>query len=201
MTDKRFSGKIGTDYDLFKSICPHYEDLQNIIGQKLLEYSVKPDGNIEVLELGCGTGHTTGRILIASPKISVTAVDNEYIMIIRAADFLKNFLKESRVVFKLKDALNYLKETPNETFDAFASAFTLHNFERNYREEVLKEIYRCLKKGGFFINSDKYYFGNKEKDEIHSAWQLKQFDKFEEVGRSDLKKNGLIITWKMKNQK
>ncbi len=187
--NKRFSGRIGEDYDLFKSICPYYEDLQNIIEQKLFEYSIENNGIIEVLEIGCGTGHTTGRILRASQKISVTAVDNEKIMIEQARISLGLFNFESpRVKFVLNNAIKYLKSVEDETFDAFASAFTLHNFERNYREEVLREIYRCLKNRGFFINSDKYYFGNEKKDKIHSDWQLKQFDKFEEIGRPDLKK-------------
>ena len=49
--NKRFSGRIGEDYDLFKSICPYYEDLQNIIEQKLFEY-VKKNPFVDVSNFG-----------------------------------------------------------------------------------------------------------------------------------------------------
>jgi ubiquinone/menaquinone biosynthesis C-methylase UbiE len=40
--------------------------------------------------------------------------------------------------------------------DVIASAYTLHNFLNDYRNEVLKQCYRVLIPGGLFINGDRY---------------------------------------------
>ena len=36
------------------------------------------------------------------------------------------------------------------------SAFTIHNFDKLYRKNILIEIFRILKKWSIFINADKY---------------------------------------------
>ena len=180
MKEKRFSGKIGEDYDLFKRASSHHDEFQYNGGLELLKYFINQSKEeINVLEIGCGTGITTGIILRADRRIKLTSIDSEKVMIDQSKTKLKLF-KKDRLKFILDDAFEYLQKTKEDTFDAVVSAYTIHNFERNYRELVLKEIYKKLRESGLFINADKYYFGNTTKDKRHSDWQLKRFNQFDQ---------------------
>ena len=59
--------------------------------------------------------------------------------------------------------------------DAVASGLTIHNFKVDYREDVLKEIFRVLKSGGTFINADKYVPDDLEEYKKEYDWQMQQF--------------------------
>ena len=72
--------------------------------------------------------------------------------------------------------------------DLFISSFTLHNLKRGYRENLLKEIFRVLKKYGVFINCDKYALDNKNKDkELFDRQIEKIVSLFNKINRPDLK--------------
>ena len=62
MVNKRFSGKAGEEYDLFKLACPHFEELENKVAKEISkQYKDSYLNEIEVLEIGCGPGFTTLR--------------------------------------------------------------------------------------------------------------------------------------------
>ena len=188
MEQKRFSSKVGEDYNLFSSVC-HHDELQEAIGKALKEHFFDSSlSKIEVLEIGSGSGHTSVKVLLAEPRAVLTAVDNEPIMIKQAKNFLKDFIFQGRIEFVESDALEYLKTVKDETFDAFVSAWLLHNFKSNYRKKVLKEIYRVLKKGGFFVNGDNYAFDEEHLEKKELDWQLKKLEKFVSMGKPGLKK-------------
>ena len=86
-------------------------------------------------------------------------------------------LKE-RVEFVLADILKFLESCEDDSFDAFASVYTLHNFTPDFRKKVIGLIAKKLKPGGIFINGDKYA----ESKELHAkdlANEIKNFDKFD----------------------
>ena len=110
MEAKRFHGKIGEDYELFKLACPHFDDLQNTIGKTIKDYFKKAnEKEINVLEIGCGPGYTTEIILNSDKRTKVFAVDNEPVMISKAKIVLNNFIKNNRVKLIEADALEFLK--------------------------------------------------------------------------------------------
>jgi len=189
MIDKRFYGKAGGEYDLFKLACPHYEELHKTLGETLREAFESSDKeSIIVLEIGCGTGFTTEIILKSDPRIKVIAVDNEEVMINQAKRLLSDYSSEGRVTFVHEDCLGYLKSLQENSVDAFVSGFTLHNFDQDFRSELIIELFRVLRNGGLFINADKYAQESKKEHQKELDWQLKQFnDKFSEINRADLK--------------
>ncbi len=187
MSNQRFQGKAGEEYQLFKLACPHYDELERVVGEVIAKrYSNSEQKIIGALELGCGPGYTTSVILSADSRIRVKAVDNEPVMISQARTCLEDYVKEGRVELVEQDALTYLQSLEDESVDVFASGFTLHNFDNEYRNQVLNEVYRIMKKGGLFVNADKY-----ARDEEHNEdlqWQLQQFrEKYDAIGRPDLK--------------
>lgn len=188
MEDKRFHGKAGEEYKLFKLACPHFEELENTLGKIIKEqFQDKNNSEIKVLEIGCGPGFTTLIILNSDKRIKIVAVDNETVMIEQAKEILKEFVNNKRVQLVEADALEFLRKQSSDSFDVFASGFTLHNFPNDFREQVLKEIYRVLKPEGIFINADKYALNNESEHKQSLNWQLQQFkEKYSQINRPDL---------------
>lgn len=183
--DKRFYGKAGKEYELFKLACPHYDVLQKTLAEEILK-SVN-DRKAEALELGCGPGYTTYEVLRKVPNIRITSVDNESTMIKKAKYVLSEFIKESKVQLIEQDALEYLKNQKKNSFDVFFSAFTLHNLKKDYREELLKELHRVLKDKGIFVNADKYANNDPSEHLDDLNWQINNFNVYDKGGRADLK--------------
>lgn len=74
----------------------------------------------------------------------------------QAKQSLQRWVNNERLAFCPDDALNALKTLAENSVNIVASAYTLHNFEKEYRQQVIDEIFRVLKPGGSFINGDRY---------------------------------------------
>ena len=188
MEEKRFSGKIGEEYELFKLACPYFQELEETLGRIIREqFQDKSFEEIKVLEIGCGSGYTTLIILNSNNRTRIVAVDNESVMIEQAKEILNEFVENNRVELIEGDALEFLKKQDSDSFEVFASGFTLHNFTKNYRKKVIKEIYRVLKPEGIFVNADKYAIDDESKHKQSLNWQLQQFKiEYSKINRPDL---------------
>ncbi len=153
-----FSGIIGQDYDMLRLICPLATEMSRLVGETVGDYckTLNEADSIQLLELGGGTGITTLAVLSADSRLTVVSVDNEIKMQQQAKNHLKKWMEEGRLQFSAEDALTALKQQGTQSVDLVATAYTLHNFENNYRAEVIGEIHRVLKPGGQFINGDRY---------------------------------------------
>lgn len=154
--DAMFSGVIGQDYEMLKLICPLATEMSRLVGTKVSEYPKINTGELNIVELGSGTGITTLSILTARETSTVFSIDNEPTMQDQAKKHLKRWVDEGRLSFCGDDALTALKNLEDGSVEIVASAYTLHNFLNTYRREVIEEIFRVLKPGGQFINGDRY---------------------------------------------
>jgi len=155
--DAIFSGVIGQDYELLNLICPLATEMSRLVGIAASEYAAaQAIDNLNVVELGGGTGITTLSLLTASDKLNILSIDNEPVMQNQAKKHLQKWSTEGKLDFCGDDALTALKNLATGSVDIVASAYTLHNFLNSYREEVVQEIFRILKPGGQFINGDRY---------------------------------------------
>ncbi len=188
MNNQRFQGRAGEDYELFKLACPHFDDLEKQVGVLIKEHFLhKGESVISCLELGVGPGYTTMYALELEDRVHVDAVDNEEVMLDQAWEVLSVHIKEKRVNLIKDDALSFLRNKTSNSYDVFFSGFTLHNFQEDYRESCLQEIYRILKKGGLFINADKYALSNQDEHLKSLEWQMQSFkDRYTEIDRLDL---------------
>lgn len=188
MNNKRFQGKTGKEYELFKLACPHFEELENTIGKVIKNsFQNKNLKEIKIVEIGCGPGYTTLIILDSNKRTKIIAVDNESKMIKQAKEILKKFIDSNRVKLIKADALEFLKKQNSDSFDIFVSGFTLHNFPTKFRDRVIKEIYRVLKSEGIFVNADKYALNDRQKHKKSLNWQLQQFkNEYTKINRLDL---------------
>ena len=157
--DARFSETLGgSEYDDLLIAIEYYDEFQSETGKALSRYITdhcEGVDKIRVLEAGPGTGITTRKLLDADNRVQVVSVDNEPKMLEAAKDkFSKDENFQNRVEFVLADILAFLESCEDQSFDAFASVYTLHNFTPDFRRKVIALISRKLKTGGVFINGD-----------------------------------------------
>lgn len=183
--DARFSESLGgSEYEDLLLALDFYNEFQAETGKALQAYIAEHCqgmASIKVLEAGPGTGITTLELLKADPRVQVVSVDNETKMLeaVRARFDKIEDLKQ-RVDFILADILQFLESCDDESFDAFASVYTLHNFTPDFRRKVIELITRKLKSGGVFINGDKYARKGEDHQKDFDA-EIKNYEKFETV--------------------
>jgi tRNA (cmo5U34)-methyltransferase len=186
MSIDRFANILGEEYNLFNKAVPHHDEFQSKVGEIIKNYSssLKTE-DISVVEGGCGTGITTTRILEADKRIKVIGIDNEEKTIKQARAILEEY--GDRVDLKKEDLLTALKSLSDKSVDVFASVWVIHNLAPEYRTQLFPEIARVLKIGGLFINGDKYARNEANLHASDLENQIKAFDIFDTLGRSDLK--------------
>lgn len=188
MTETRFHNQLGDEYELFKLASPHYDELQNTVGDLIKSNFANNDvKEIEVLEIGFGAGATSAVILNSDNRVNLTAIDNESLMLSKTEEKLKE-IKSTSYNLQVEDALTFLENCSESKFDVVASAWVIHNFNNDYRLKVISQIYRVLKPGGIFINADKIETTDRVQHEKNMEWQLAQFEVYDEIGKPELKK-------------
>jgi tRNA (cmo5U34)-methyltransferase len=186
-SERRFSNKAGEEYDLFSICLPHQEEIQKQTVLTLVNHFKKDIPKIDVLEIGFGTGITSKELLASDTRVHLIGVDNEPAMLKRGLDKLIEIPNE-RFKLEIIDALEYLKTQPDNSFDAVVSVWVLHNLHKQIRRNILEEIYRVLKSGGIFVNGDKIAVTDNTLHKEHLEWQFQQFNVYNEIDRTDLKK-------------
>jgi len=175
--------KIAEEYDLLKLAIPHHDEFQAQVSVELSKEFTQ-ESEPKILELGSGTGLTTMEIIKSIPGGTISSVDLEDGMVQQAKE--KNI--PENVEFIVQDALEYLKNSQENTFDSVVTGYTLHNFENDFRNQILEEVYRVLKPGGLFINADKFALDDEiEYKKIYDE-QISMYDVYDALGKSDLKK-------------
>jgi tRNA (cmo5U34)-methyltransferase len=110
------------------------------------------NGQIKVLDLGCGDGALTNELLKVDDQIKATLVDGSSTMIQNAQERLKSY-----------DGLNYKHKTFQELlendiletdFNFIVSSLAIHHLSSESKESLFQYILHHLKEGGFFLNVD-----------------------------------------------
>ena len=142
-----FYDQLSSKYsDLIKKCVPRYDELLNTMFL-YLEPDFKP---LRILDLGCGTGNLTQRILEQFPDAQIDALD-----------LSEDILEESRKRFANKSNMNYLQadfksmNLPHGNYDLVMSSIAIHHVEDPFKLKLYKEVYQSLKKGGIFIFADQ----------------------------------------------
>lgn len=193
----RYTDDIAREYELITLAYPDFEAFQRrMVGGIDFAPSAEGSESFHLLEIGTGDGFATVKLLramkAAENRGSFTSIDINREMIEKARVLLKTVEPEHRVHFREADALAYLQDEPEGSFDVVATSFTLHNFERAYREEVEKQIHRVLKTGGLYTNADKYAPAGQDQFDALARHVDQFFEAFVPRGKTELLRKWVI---------
>jgi ubiquinone/menaquinone biosynthesis C-methylase UbiE len=107
--------------------------------------------DIEILDLGCGTGNLMEYILREAPQANLTGVDPSPAM---REICEKRFGGSDRV--STRDGNGLALPFSAARFDAVVSSLALHHVPRESKGDCAAEIARVLKPGGKFIHADPF---------------------------------------------
>lgn len=137
---KEFFTKKINDYD---KVHLTMMDTKNVLNSSLDKNTKK------ILDLGVGTGLELISLFQEFKEIEVTAIDITEAML----DELKKRDFANRIKIICGD---FFKVDFGTDYDAVISTSALHHFSKEDKTILYKKIYDCLKKGGQFINSDRF---------------------------------------------
>jgi demethylmenaquinone methyltransferase/2-methoxy-6-polyprenyl-1,4-benzoquinol methylase len=108
----------------------------------LQDISIQPDTN--VLDLCCGCGQATG--LLVQHSRQVTGLDASPLALQRA----RWNVPEATYVEAWAEQMPFA----DETFDVIHTSAALHEMQPEQLQQILKELFRVLKPGGWFVMAD-----------------------------------------------
>lgn len=140
-----YYGLLRREYETeIRRLVPKYDDMVDEILQ-VLEHR-KP---ATLLDVGCGVGNVTERVLRSLPEARLTAVDASAVMAQDATSRLASFGDRAQVI-----QTDVAELAPDGTFDAIYTNLVLHNIPHGDKPAALEAIHRWLAPGGHFVWSD-----------------------------------------------
>lgn len=157
-----FDDKISDIFDnhVIQSV-PSYEQIQNIVSH-ISDFFIEKNG--VVYDLGCSTGETIQRINMRhfEKKINFIGIDNSKAMIDKAKEKNKFY---DNIKFENNSISNYDFESDT---NLVISILTLQFLNIEQREQVIKNIYNSLSKGGAFLFVEKVYSSYSQTQDIYT---------------------------------
>ena len=114
--------------------------------------------NVEVLDLGCGTGLELEHYFKINPTAKITGVD--------LAEGMLEVLKSKFPDKKINLIVGSYFEVPlgENKYDAVVSVESLHHFTKQEKQELYAKVFKALKANGYFLLTD--YFATSDEEEI-----------------------------------
>lgn len=155
------------DYDdLIKKLIPKYKEMH----QKTVDLIDFPrDKELNILDLGVGTGQTALKLLNKYPKAKIDGFDISPRMIEQGKIRLKEYLNRITFIEKNIAQLNLSKK-----YNACIAVLSIHHLNEKQKSELFKQIYNHLSEQGILAIGDIIKFNSKqETKEKEKEW--KQF--------------------------
>lgn len=135
-------------YDKWVKIAlPNYDEIFSV-ALTLIPYS--EDDQIEVLDLGAGTGLFSQLVLEKYPNGSFTLIDLAADMLAIARERFSGNREQFELILD-----DYRKLDFAECFDLVISSLSIHHLEHPQKRVLFKHIYQALNGNGVFINVDQ----------------------------------------------
>jgi trans-aconitate 2-methyltransferase len=111
-----------------------------------------------ILELGCGTGELSLKLLKRFPTAQITAVDYSPRMLQYAQEKIRVAGYAERWIAKEVDFGEWANNPQNtnidQSFDACVSSLAIHHLTDEMKLKLFQQIHRSLNPGGVFWNAD-----------------------------------------------
>lgn len=105
-----------------------------------------------VLDLGCGDGIISERLLLIDPHIQLVAVDGSEEMLSAAKKRLDVYDVENFIKMPFEDIIE--GKVNLGTFDFIVSCFAIHHLEKLQRRGLFEKILNMLAPNAYFLNID-----------------------------------------------
>ncbi|WP_093799102.1 trans-aconitate 2-methyltransferase [Streptomyces sp. Wb2n-11] len=106
-----------------------------------------------VLDLACGTGSITDRLLKRFPKATSTGVDLDPALLAIAQGYFEGDERVTFVTADLKDP-EWTRALPHESYDAVLTATALHWLHSDPLTTLYGQLGGLVRAGGVFMNAD-----------------------------------------------
>jgi tRNA (cmo5U34)-methyltransferase len=150
--------------DLILKLIPFYQEMVTAI---VLAIPFPADAIIEVMDLGCGTGTLTQKILAKYPKARVTCLD-----------LAENMLNMARLKLPMFPNVTYVtgdftQYEFDRQYDVIVSSLALHHLANEAEHKIFyRKIYQALALNGVFYNADPVLGSNEHLQTIYlEKWQ------------------------------
>lgn len=153
-----FPGEVFADTADFdqgiRLLLPHYDEMLEAITRCL------PETAEQILELGCGTGELSLKVVGRCPRVHLVAVDYSPRMLTAAKAKLQAAGYGERVTWVEADfgdwAMGDLELLPDSALqlDACVSSLAIHHLSHEMKLKLFQRIHQRLQSGGCFWNAD-----------------------------------------------
>ncbi len=123
---------------------PHYLKLMSCFTEALPK-GFRPES---ILDLGCGNGNATSKLLEVFPDAKYTLLDASQEML----NLCQQQFKGSKVEYVTSYFQDY--DFKADDYDLIVAGFSLHHCDSEEKKSLFKKINRSLKKGGVFSCAD-----------------------------------------------
>lgn len=155
---KQHFEKEAANFDkFFFKVAPHYEEMMNALMDVL---PFKKRDRLNVLDLGCGTGNLSRRIISVYPRAGITCVDMAENMLKMA----KAKLEDSNVKFWLGDIRDF---DFSGKYDVIVASLVLHHIEKRDKPRFYRKIHDALSKKGIFLCIDIFISSDRNLQRLH----------------------------------
>ena len=148
----KIKDNIASEFDAFSEnytndmigCVPHYLKLMSSITENL-PHNFKP---AHILDLGCGNGNVTSKLLTRFPDANYTLLD--------ASQEMLNLCQQQFRDASVEYVASYFKDYDFKTahFDLIVAGFSLHHCDSDEKKELFKKVYLSLKNGGIISVTD-----------------------------------------------
>ncbi|MBD2507957.1 class I SAM-dependent methyltransferase [Nostoc muscorum FACHB-395] len=172
------------DFDIgIRQLIPRYDEMLEVISRCL------PSTSLRILELGCGTGELSLKILKRFPNAQVIALDYSPRMLQFAQDKITASGYQKRWVGTQADfgdwANNPEKLDIGSEFDACVSSLAIHHLQDEMKLKLFSQIAASLTQDGCFWNGDPILPESSALAEVYQAareeWSVEQGTNLTEI--------------------
>lgn len=149
--------------ELFFKVMPHYQEMMEAIIEAI---PFSKQDNLKIIDLGCGTGNLTQKLITAYPNAYVTCIDMAENML----KIVKTKLKRKRKVnFWLGDICDF---DYSGKYDAIVASMVLHHIDKKDKVKFYRKLYNALSKGGVFYAMDIFVAPDKYLQKLYmNKWK------------------------------
>jgi tRNA (cmo5U34)-methyltransferase len=143
--------------------------LDGFYGAALESVPFRQDAQIQVLDLGAGTGLLSSMVAGRFPRSRVTLVDLSVEML-RVA---RRRLSEGNGRFEFRN-MDYARKPLPRGYDLVVSALSIHHLTHGDKKELFEKVHDSLAEGGYFVNADQVQGETPDEETSYREWWLRR---------------------------